>query len=871
MNKQCKNSDWYYQAVRIPVGVSINSSHFKKRESVFNMIKYPVVKLAALILIISLNWAGLSAVIETIAYFNNTENSSGNVFQAGVLDFELQSSGDFPAVCFGEPAERIISITNYGNPFKYKASSTEFSGEVCDYVNLKANLGDELKYNGPLEGFSSDIFEFSDPEDWTFETTFNSDLPSELLGQTCTFKFVFDGSQTKNDLPFGQGFSDKEEITSSILAKACCWTEIRSCGYWKNHSDVYKYHLPQTLGGYPTDEIVNTVTKANNILEAACGTCGCGCDKTMRTKLKGQLLAMKFNIDHFGIGLYVDATTTPKTLNDIVAEADNLLRNPDTPNSVLEEMKDLLDYLNNLGQIPFCSETPPDECQLQLTKTATNNQVAPGETITYHLTFDNIGGKVCTGGGVRLKDIFNKTELQYINYTSTRKPNYFSQGYGYLEWNFGSIYPDDPLIEVDLNMKAASSTQCDYTIINSAKYWSNETDWGEPVTANVDVVCESAPAGRVVINEFLPNPVGNDNAPKPNGEWVELYNTSTSDIDVVGWVLYDSNDGHELPITAANTNTGDTVVGANGFLVVYRDGDSDFALNNTDGDSVRLYDGEIGDGANLIDSHTYTINAAEGKSFARIPDGSETWVDPIPTPGEPNVIGDEETVFGEAVAEEGEDGYIEIPVEEEIVATEEAEATPTEEVVIEEVAVPIQDDSIGNGNEPSGNENEPEPAPVVEPQFTTGQGIVEQIDEIIDEVVEEIIEEVTPDEVANEAIEEPAEIPAEGSVETQVNDEQVFEEPPAEEVAVIEQAPVVELLFTTGQVPATEEQPVIAPESNNTDVAPSNGDGSEAVSGNSSSASASEAPAAEAPATAESAPAAAEAPAADVAPAPASE
>jgi len=114
--------------------------------------------------------------------------------------------------------------------------------------------------------------------------------------------------------------------------------------------------LPQTLGGYPTDEIVNTVTKANNILTAACGTCGCGCDKTMRAKLKGQLLAMKFNIAHFGIG---DYEYEGRTLDDIVAEADDLLRDLSTPDPILEEMKNLLDYLNDLHQIRFCRIPPP--------------------------------------------------------------------------------------------------------------------------------------------------------------------------------------------------------------------------------------------------------------------------------------------------------------------------------------------------------------------------------------------------------------------------------------------------------------------------------------------------------------------------------
>lgn len=45
---------------------------------------------------------------------------------------------------------------------------------------------------------------------------------------------------------------------------------------------------------------------------------------------------------------------------------------------------------------------------------------------------------------------------------------------------------------------------------------------------------------KVVINEFMPNPSGSDNAPGPMGEWVELYNGGTAAQNVEGWVLTDS-------------------------------------------------------------------------------------------------------------------------------------------------------------------------------------------------------------------------------------------------------------------------------------------------------------------------------------------
>lgn len=152
--------------------------------------------------------------------------------------------------------------------------------------------------------------------------------------------------------------------------------------------------------------------------------------------------------------------------------------------------------------------------------------------------------------------------------------------------------------------------------------------------------------GDIVLNEFLPNPDGDDNASMPDGEWVELYNNNSFDMDVAGWYLYDNNDSQSLEITLSNSDNnnnildaGETIVPAHGWLVVYMNGEYNDWLNNTGGDSVRLYNDEIGIGI-LIDSYTYVSDALSGKSYARIPDGTGSWVDPIPTPGTPNVLED---------------------------------------------------------------------------------------------------------------------------------------------------------------------------------------------------------------------------------------
>lgn len=147
-----------------------------------------------------------------------------------------------------------------------------------------------------------------------------------------------------------------------------------------------------------------------------------------------------------------------------------------------------------------------------------------------------------------------------------------------------------------------------------------------------------SPSDNIVLNEFVPNPFGVDSADMPDGEWVELYNTSGTDEGVNGWYIYDSTNSNGVQITSANTDTGDTVVPAHGWLVVY----INKAYFNNDGDTVQLYSNDIGLGGVLLDSHVYTGAVPEGKSFARFPDGVGVWIDPDTTPGKENQLKEEE-------------------------------------------------------------------------------------------------------------------------------------------------------------------------------------------------------------------------------------
>jgi hypothetical protein len=174
---------------------------------------------------------------------------------------------------------------------------------------------------------------------------------------------------------------------------------------------------------------------------------------------------------------------------------------------------------------------------------------------------------------------------------------------------------------------------------------TTEPGFSDEEEVNLKVV---SGAWGVVLNEIMANPSGHDNSLLPGGEWVELYNNNPFPVSVADWVLYDAYDDHELYITETNSrnsnNEATTTIDAHGFLVVYHNGDGNFSLNN-DGDTVRLYDGEISTtSSRLIDSYTYTVEKAEGYSYARIPDGTGDWVDPLPTPGGSNKLSDEEEI-----------------------------------------------------------------------------------------------------------------------------------------------------------------------------------------------------------------------------------
>lgn len=298
----------------------------------------------------------------------------------------------------------------------------------------------------------------------------------------------------------------------------------------------------------------------------------------------------------------------------------------------------------------------------------------------------------------------------------------------------------------------------------------------------------------IVLNEFLPRPdgvdygfnFGNDDSTKPQGEWVEIYNNSDFAFDLSGWYVWDAsgNPDNKIFITAQNTYPAGTVIGAKSWLVVYM---NKAVLDNT-GDMVKLFDSAD----TLIDSYSYISSdycelkptpgkensfivsgtncglVPSNKSYARIPDGIGGWVDPVPTPGGPNILKEGEPQFAseaeqaEPVLEPEPESEIqtitEMPEEDDlsdemiiidglfVAAPLNSEPLPVEALQSEaEQGEPAVEEPVGE--EPIGQEQEQEP----ESQFLPEAEQAEPEEELIEE--EPIVEEAPTIEQA------PADVP----------------------------------------------------------------------------------------------------------------
>ncbi len=132
----------------------------------------------------------------------------------------------------------------------------------------------------------------------------------------------------------------------------------------------------------------------------------------------------------------------------------------------------------------------------------------------------------------------------------------------------------------------------------------------------------------VFINEWLPNPIGNDNCKTNCGwnlEFVELFNRSSSTVDLNGWTLWTGGKSKKVFLSGA--------IGPH-WYAVFKKAQSKFSLKNNDG-GLWLY----GPGGGLADAAAFTGAAPVGKSFSRLdygPEDTQHFVFADPTPAAAN-------------------------------------------------------------------------------------------------------------------------------------------------------------------------------------------------------------------------------------------
>lgn len=119
----------------------------------------------------------------------------------------------------------------------------------------------------------------------------------------------------------------------------------------------------------------------------------------------------------------------------------------------------------------------------------------------------------------------------------------------------------------------------------------------------------------VLINEWLPNPVGSDAA----GEWLELWNNGPAQT-LSGWQLADKS-GKRFTLGQG------ALIERDGFLILPRSA-TKLTLRNSD-EELFLYNAQ----RRLVDSVVFPGTAPEGKSVSRLGD---LFLLTEPTPGRPN-------------------------------------------------------------------------------------------------------------------------------------------------------------------------------------------------------------------------------------------
>lgn len=243
----------------------------------------------------------------------------------------------------------------------------------------------------------------------------------------------------------------------------------------------------------------------------------------------------------------------------------------------------------------------------------------------------------------------------------TKIPSGISDGKIFLE--FGISSSSDNFVAIYNPEKVAIDQSDDFNGLEYDKSFGRETDGAAtwivldektPGAANVGGGGGGPVTGTLIINEFMCSndttfildELGPDNYP----DWIEIYNTGDTPIDIGGWYLTESLDDpmmYQIPTNIPEQ----TIIPGRGYLILLANGVADgislsFKLGSG-GDDIGLSQ----DGETFTDALSYGNGAGGGfpvdtpptdMSAGRTSDAGPDWVvfdpntDTPPTPGAPN-------------------------------------------------------------------------------------------------------------------------------------------------------------------------------------------------------------------------------------------
>lgn len=242
---------------------------------------------------------------------------------------------------------------------------------------------------------------------------------------------------------------------------------------------------------------------------------------------------------------------------------------------------------------------------------------------SWHTSLSSIGGRVGTPGEINsvvpeneapvvalsvIGDEVAINEVVSFSAEDSADPNGDSLTY---QWDFG-----------DGATGSGSTTSHVYTIAGAKTVTLTVNDGELTDTASVTMIISTPSySSNVVVNEFLPDPVGSDTT----AEFIELWNTGGELVDLGAWKLDDADGGSSAYVIPVGTT-----IPAGGYLLLTRFV-TKIALNNA-GDSVRLLDP-----AGSVKTSTSYADSSEGQSWNRTDAGTYEQSTTV-TSGMPNII-----------------------------------------------------------------------------------------------------------------------------------------------------------------------------------------------------------------------------------------